>query len=301
MPGERLALYTTIYPGVERYLPEWYGSVRQQSDRDFDVWIGLDGLTPAAVGAILGTDRDVHWVPAPAGASPARVRAAAIQQMVSRYAAVIFVDSDDVLLPTRVAAARRMLHSADVGACALDFIDEAGAALAGRLGVAASGNAAAMLPRCNVFGLSNTAYRSTALRACLPLPDDCVLIDWFLATRAWANDAALAFDPVPRMRYRQHARNIAPLRPPFTPEQIITATRRVMDHYRCVLDHDGQATNGQRAALEGARARVQRFAAAMQRDPYLLQDYTRQLNSLPPGTAWWWQVAHPSLEALWMN
>ena len=29
----RLALYTTVYPGVERYLADWYASVRRQTDR----------------------------------------------------------------------------------------------------------------------------------------------------------------------------------------------------------------------------------------------------------------------------
>jgi hypothetical protein len=301
MPDERLALYTTIYPGVERFLPDWYASVQQQTDRNFDIWIGLDSLTPATIGTILGTTGDIRWVQAPAGATPAQVRAAAIELMISRYPAILFVDSDDVLLPSRVAAAREMLARDDVGACALELMDERGAALSGVLGVAASGNAAAILPRCNVFGLSNSAYRTAALRACLPLPEDCVLMDWFLATRAWANGASLAFDPVPRMRYRQHDANIALLRPPFTPAQIATATGRVMEHYRCVLEHSGRTGNGHRAALEAARERVQRFAAAMQRDPSLLQAYTAQLNALPSGTAWWWQVAHPSLEALWMN
>lgn len=301
MPAERLALYTTVYPGVERFLPEWFASVRQQTDVDFDIWIGLDGLAPAAVSAILGTSEGLHWVPAPAGASPAQVRGGAIELMVSRYPGILFVDSDDVLLPARVAAARRMLATADLGACALELMDETGAALAGVLGTGAECDAAAMLPRCNVFGLSNTAYRTTALRACLPLPADCVLIDWFLATRAWANGAGLAFDPVPRMRYRQYAANIAPVRPPFTPAQIRAATGRVMDHYRCVLDHGGTSLNGHRALLEAERARVQAFASAMERDPWLLEAYTGKLNALAPGTAWWWQVAHPSLEALWMN
>lgn len=298
---DRLALYTTVYAGVERFLPEWYASVRAQSDRDLDIWIGLDGLAPATVSGILGADSGIRWVPAPAGATPARVRGVAIDAIVARYDAVLFVDSDDVLLPTRVAAARAMLAAADVGGCALELMDATGAALDARVGAATSQDAVALLPRSNVFGLSNTAYRSEILRTCLPLPADCVLIDWFLATRAWANGATFAFDPVPRMRYRQYPANIAPMRPPFTPAQIAMATTRVIDHYRCVLDHDGPSLNGHRAELEQARDRVHAFAAAMQRDPRLMATYTDRLNALPSGTAWWWQVAHPALEALWLN
>lgn len=301
MRPDRLALYTTVYPGVEHFLPEWYASVQAQTDRDFDVWIGLDSLTPSTVRGILGSDAGIHWVPAPAGATPARVRGMAIEAVMARYDAVLFVDSDDVLLPTRVAAARTMLGAADVAGCALELMDATGAALAARLGVSSSGEAVSLLPRSNVFGLSNTVYRSDVLRSCLPLPDDCLLVDWFLATRAWTSGAALAFDPVPRMRYRQHDANIARVLPPFTPAQIAVATARVMDHYRFILDHDRPSLNGHRVELDHAREQVHAFAAAMQRDPCLMETYTNRLNALPSGTAWWWQVAHPALEALWMN
>ena len=42
MSAERLALYTTIYPGVEPYLADWIHSVDAQTDRAFDLWVGLD-------------------------------------------------------------------------------------------------------------------------------------------------------------------------------------------------------------------------------------------------------------------
>ena len=40
-----LAVYTTIYSGVEPYLSDWFRSLRQQTDREFELWVGLDGLT----------------------------------------------------------------------------------------------------------------------------------------------------------------------------------------------------------------------------------------------------------------
>ena len=48
MRAERLAVYTTIHPGCEPYLASWCDSIRRQTDRDFDLWIGLDALAPAA-------------------------------------------------------------------------------------------------------------------------------------------------------------------------------------------------------------------------------------------------------------
>ena len=70
-------------------------------------------------------------------------------------------------------------------------------------------------PRNNVFGLSNSAFRSDLLRRCLPIPADAVLVDWFLATRAWLMGARMAFDPEVEMDYRQYGGNMARVGPPF--------------------------------------------------------------------------------------
>ena len=52
-----LALYTAVYPAAAPFLDAWYASVQAQADRDFDLWISLDGLTEAAVVAQLGIGR----------------------------------------------------------------------------------------------------------------------------------------------------------------------------------------------------------------------------------------------------
>ncbi len=35
----KLAVYTTIYPGVEPYLPDWCRSLLGQTDQSSDLWI----------------------------------------------------------------------------------------------------------------------------------------------------------------------------------------------------------------------------------------------------------------------
>ena len=37
--GNKLGVYTTIYPAVLKYLPEWYQSVQKQTDQEFELWI----------------------------------------------------------------------------------------------------------------------------------------------------------------------------------------------------------------------------------------------------------------------
>ena len=38
-----IALYTAVYPDAAPFLDAWYASVEAQTDRDFDLWISLDG------------------------------------------------------------------------------------------------------------------------------------------------------------------------------------------------------------------------------------------------------------------
>ena len=300
MRDDRLALYTTVYPGVEPHLAEWYRSVEAQTDAGFDLWVGADMLSESDVAAAIGREPRAQWIAAGQHATPARIRTTALAQLVERYPAVVLVDSDDVLHPTRVSAARAMLERADLAACALDVMDGAGRDLGIVFEPPADVAPGDLLPRWNVFGLSNTAYRSATLGRCLPVPDDCVLIDWLLATRAWSNGATIEFDTTPRMRYRQYHANLAPVLPPFDERQIATATARVLAHYEYLLDDDKPVPPPYRPAIEAARARVLDFDAGMQR-PGVLEEYVNRINRLPPGRVWWWHVADARLEELWSS
>lgn len=301
MPAESLAVYTTVYPGVEPWLPTWADSIAAQTDRRFDLCIGLDALEPDAVQAAAGRPLAAEWMEANPGDTPARIRSRAIEYLAGRYAAVVFVDSDDLLHPSRIAAARLMLDGADVCGCALDIMDPGGRPVGVVFPAPPGADAASLLPRYNAFGLSNTAYRSDTLQHCLPIPDECELVDWLLATRAWSAGARLSFDDTPRMRYRQYPANVAPVLQPFSEGQVVAATARVLAHYRCVLDGGWPVPAGNRRALERERARVAAFDRAARRRPGMLAAYVEALNALPPVVIWWWLVAHPELEAVWSS
>ena len=201
MATDRIAVYTAVYPGVERYLPRWHSSVLAQTDTDFDLWISVDSLEIDEVVGALGGETSARFI-SERGATPAEIRHQAISKLVEHYSAVVFVDSDDLLYPTRVESARRELVSRELVGCALRIIDERETDLGISFGPSGNDDLDTLLPRYNVFGLSNTAYRTEVLRDCLPIPSDCLCIDWLLATRAWAMGAGLHFDHTPRMAYR---------------------------------------------------------------------------------------------------
>jgi hypothetical protein len=295
-----LAVYAAAYPAARPYLGAWAASLRAQTDRDFDVWVTADGLDPEALKRTLDLDR-AHVVETPAGATqtPGQLRALAMEQLVDRYDAVVFVDVDDVLEPSRVAAARQALGQWDVTGCRLRIMDESGGDLGVVFGPIEGEDPCAYLPRWNVFGLSNTAYRTSALRECLPIPADCILVDWLLASRAWVRGKRIGFDLEPRMRYRQYARNTAHVLGPSTAAGVRRATELVTAYYRQLLAPAPVGDPSRLAELHRAKASIERFERWSASSEEGMRTYVERLNAMQRRYLWWWSVAHPDLEELW--
>lgn len=218
-----------------------------------------------------------------------------------QYGAVVFVDADDLLYPTRIAAAREALAGCDLAGCAMELIDGDGAPTGIEFKRSAGFEIPESLARQNIFGLSNTAYRTELLSRLLPVPKTCVAMDWFLATTAWGLCARICFDATPRMYYRQYGANQARVLPPFTENEVTAAARLVLDHYRLMLDPRSTMDGSIRCALREAQAIVEVFWSNVVRSPERLQVYVQQLNRLEQPHIWWDCVAHPALEGLWSS
>ena len=297
---KNLALYTTIYPGVESFLRDWYRSVLEQTDQDYQLWIGLDTIGVEAAKDAMGADPKATWVAGASGDTPAQIRQRALAQIVERHDGVVLVDSDDVLHPSRVASARAALQTSDLAGCALRLVDQQGRDLGMTFGLPPQARPEDVLPRNNVFGFSNSAFRSDLLRRCLPIPDSAVLVDWFLATKAWLYEARLAFDAVVRMDYRQHGANTARVRPPFSRQQIIEDTERVRHHFRLLRVAPAAGGNSERlAAIERVAADIELFFRDIVLQPEKLDQYVEAVNLLNPAPLWWSCVAHPMVRHMW--
>jgi len=295
-----LALYTTIYPGVEPYLADWYRSVRGQTDQDFELWIGLDAMDSRAAMDALGADPGGTWVLGEPGDTPALVRQRALAQIAERYEGVVLVDSDDVLHASRVATARSMLGANDLVGCALRLVDQSGLPVGVAFGLPQGAEPEDLFPQNNIFGLSNSAVRSDLLHRCLPIPASVVLVDWFLASRAWLLGARLAFDNAVGMDYRQHGKNMARVLPPFDADRIVRDTERVRDHFRILQasSPDGAIIHRVEAVAKVA-VDIERFYERVVLRPFRLEQYLVALNALDIAPLWWSSVANPALRDMW--
>ena len=299
--GNKLGVYTTIYPAVLNFLPEWYQSVQEQTDTDFELWIGLDGLDSKEVEASLGDGLSAHWIQVAGESSPALVRDRGLRQMTSANLDVVLVDSDDVLHPTRVAAARQALRDSDLSACALEIVDEGGQPLGSKFTLDPAKKPSQVLPANNVFGFSNSAYRCELLERCLPIPADAVLVDWYIATRSWLFGAELSFDHNVRMKYRQYGANTARVRLPFWPDQIVSDSALVRKHFQLVLTSGSQEhfLPGRWAELLRVARDIEQFERYINQSPANLNAYLDSLNRAVKQPIWWTSVAYPPLAHMW--
>jgi hypothetical protein len=279
---------------------DWYHSLRQQTDQEFQLWIGLDQLRRESVQNMLGLGLKANWVMSPEGATIAQIRQKALARIVKASSGVVLVDSDDLLRPTRVAAARAALQTSELAGCALCLMDKHGNDLGLTFDLPSQLEPDDVFPRNNVFGFSNSAFRSDLLRRCLPIPATAVLVDWFLSARAWLLGARLAFDHVPRMDYRQHATNTARVRFPTTREQVISDTGLVRRHFQLLLaEPTTDFIVDRHVALTGVARDIEEFNQRIVLQPTLLERYVEALNVLHPAPLWWSCVAYPALRDMW--
>lgn len=291
-------LYATCYPGVEQYLPQWKNSVLAQTDKEFDLAIGLDVITSHQAQQMLGADIRARFLMAPTGSTPAGVRNHAFTQLAEDYKGVIMTDMDDLLLPERVCTAKAMLSTNDLGCCAMQVMD-ADCLIQDVVFDPGAGTQNILVG--NVFGLGNTAYRSRLLKECLPVPASCVLMDWLMATRALASGATIAIDRTPRMVYRQYPNNTARILPPFSIDQILNACKLVVGHYDLALAEAPERFPQMLDDLERVSGKARRFFKVVQENRSVLHDYVKALNELPAQHVWWDCVAHPALENIWTH
>jgi len=295
----KIAVFSTVYPEGLWYFEDWFTSVNQQTNTHFDLWIGCDRISRREVLDNLGLDIDATWIEGIKNESSIIIRQRAFDRIIEKYEEVIFVDSDDVLEKTRVAAATNSLKTHDVYGCAMTLIDQNGHKIGADFRPPLLWDISTLLAKNNIFGLSNTAYRTGVLKKCLPFRPDCELLDWYIATQAWFYNATFDFDLTPQMLYRQHPNNIARVIPPFSSSQILMATSRVMHHYACILDGNSGENLKKREMVVNASNYVKLFYNTINHSPKILAKYIEELNRKPMGHIWWSCVAHPDLEEIW--
>lgn len=302
MVQNRLVIYTTVYPGVKPYLKECFDSIQNQTDMGFDLFIGSDGLTKSEVFSVVENEFKASWYFSKPGETPSEIRSNALSQVLDDYKAVILVDSDDILFPTRVEYARQYISNSDVNVCPLELVDSRG----NRKGISSwnkpevvNKNPLRFILTKNIFGFSNTTYKTDLLRQILPIHKKAKAADWYLITKAILKKAKISYDIQSRMYYRQHGNNIAPIVSPFNAKQILNASTIILNHYEVMLEDLDNNHIVIKTKIKIQKERVHRFLSSLESSEEIMNHYLEYLNSNKIVHPWWNFVAHPELEEIW--
>lgn len=289
----RTALFTMLYPKAMRYFSSWKESVRGQSTQDFSVTIGLHGMDADAVDV---SDMGGVSVECVEGDHVVMLRRELLRSVAQRFDTIVLADADDILLPTRVEAACNGIRNADVYACAMQVVDED----LQSCDMTFPGKRTGTLPDMthgNMWGCSNTAYRSEFLVQAACFPNDCILADWYMATMADGAGARFAFDNEPAMLYRVRKGAVTNPCEPYGTETLRQASDHVMAHLEMMAKDMSDAQ--MRTRLQRRRDEVSLFCMAMRSD-VLAKQYVQALYDNIPLQGFWWEcVAHTMLEDLW--
>jgi len=234
------AVFSVVYPGVEKYFSELLSSLSKQTDQNFTLFLVDDGL--ANLERII-KNSDLNIEVLKLSGQPASLRKKGVQWMVEKHVQeIIFIDSDDYAQSNRVEVSRKMLENYDIVVNELLLfgkdIDIPFGLIAGRL------NNKQMIERRdivqgNCMGLSNTSIRVGGITKGMELiPDHIIAFDWALFAMSIHEGARAVFTNDTQTHYRQHLNNTASVRN-YSHDQILKGVKVKSEHYQLMSKVDG--------------------------------------------------------------
>lgn len=288
----KTAVYTTFYPAMLKYANDFLYSVVEQSDSEFDLWIALDGLEPDQIK--LPKSLKANYYQNKQAQNNIDLRKQALKEITANYEAVVLVDSDDILYPNRVKVAKKSLLRHDVYACSLDLITENGKDLGLKFRASNREDWLGFLINKNIFGFSNTAYRSNILKDIIAIPNQTIMMDWLVVLKALVNkNAQLYFDSNIHMAYRQYESNTNNIVSPLSAENIKRATSLLISH-QSIFKNELESFN----YFQEHFANISVFANYIENGENI-ENYLKELNKKKTVFYWFEQVAYKELEYLW--
>ena len=294
-----IALYTAVYPGAVPFLDEWYASVQAQADRDFDLWISLDGLTETAVTARWGIDRPRPSSSPNPGSRPPRCASRPWPESptVTRRSSSLTATTSC----TRIASPRHApgwtAPMSPPAACAWSTRLDSRWACRSRRRAKARPN-----PPFRAPTRSGSRTRPTGPTCCEPAFRSRRRPSWWTGT--WSRWPGCRLHGLPSIR--RHEWTIASTAQTWpesgrrTEPRVRADTALGREHFRLVLHGLPTGALPVRAAeVRDAAADVAAFDERVVEEPARLSRYVRALNAAPPPLVWSASVAHPPLRSQW--
>ncbi|MDH3975356.1 MAG: glycosyltransferase family 2 protein [Deltaproteobacteria bacterium] len=231
----KIAVFSVVYPGLEKYLPDFFNSLSNQTDVGFELFLINDGLE--GLGGSLGK------LPFPVRVkdskdSPSALRKRGINWLMNEgIEAVVFADADDYFSENRVEIVKRLLLKNNLVYNELILFGEQLHSPLPMLTNFYKENeeiTAKDLVSYNCLGLSNTSIRLDKIpEKIMEIPDNQIAFDWDFFSLILHSGISAFFTGKAKTWYRQHEKNIASPSS-LKDEQILRGIHIKRDHY-CLM------------------------------------------------------------------
>lgn len=280
------AFVSVIHARALEFLPDFFASLRTQTDRDFDLVLvnnGVAGLADLVAEHDIADAVPTRIVEA-SGVAAAVMKAALDHVLASGYRRLIFGDSDDWFANDRVAVSKALLEAHE---CVFNDlilfgagIPEPSSMFGDRL---AEGQRIdeAFIRHFNCLGMSNTALRAEkAIAAYRSIPESRLVFDWDFFGQVLARDTTAVYTARIQTHYRQHATNVASPHA-LADEQIMRGVRVKTEHYSTMS-----------AVLPwyvGRQRDFTRLLEGLRSNDELRERYCSEVRRRARARAFWWE------------
>ena len=230
---------TVVYPKALPYLCDVCKSAKMQTRQDFDILVVNDGCDSESIKAAL-PKLNVIIINAADGFSANRTQGIEYAK-AHNYEYLLFCDADDTFSPVRYEHTIEAFEQsdADIIVSNLNIVDE-------KLNILIKDYFSKEIPlSCwidanfvqdkNIFGMSNTAIRLSALHHPINIPETPI-VDWYLFTTLLLDGLNAWYTKESFVGYRQYSDNMIGINK-FDVTSVRNLTTLKLNHYKLLIEN----------------------------------------------------------------
>jgi hypothetical protein len=239
----KIAFLTTIFPMDKKYLYDYFGSLDNQSNKEFDIIVVNDGYENFE--EVKCNFSKLNIIELKFSSSISKNRECGIHYILdNHYDVVVFGDSDDYFSSNRVEKCIELLNKYEIVVNDFSLFNENGVYsekyISNRL-VNRNRITIDMIKKKNFFGLSNTAVKAKLLQD-TSFDDGLVAVDWYLYSKLLLDNRSSVFTNETLTYYRQYSQNTVGIGD-VTKDAIKRGLEVKLMHYKLLSNSDESYNN----------------------------------------------------------
>lgn len=238
MKKSNTVFLTTIFPASEEYLDEFFISLQNQSNKNFDVLVVNDGIRNFST--YITKYSNLNIIEFISELSPAKNREVGINKVLELgYDYLIFGDSDDYFSENRIAKTLIALKESEIIINNLTILGKK-ERIDSFFSIypKTTQNISNNFYDSNIFGLSNIAISSSVLKEPASFNEGLIAVDWFFISSLLIQERySIKFIEDTQTYYRQYDNNTIGMSLLLNEEKLNLGIRVKITHYTALIKY----------------------------------------------------------------